>query len=70
MKYTLITVDGVITVRQRMSLKQMQKFVGGYIELVNAEGQKFYCNEDGLRLELSRNKLFPILLGNIIMEVK
>lgn len=70
MKYKLITFDGKVSTRSKMSLEQMQKFVGGYIELVNILGKRFYCNEDGIRLNLPNNKIVPQFVGNVIMEVR
>jgi len=69
MKYKLITVDGKITYRQRMSLKQMQKFVGGYIEFIkfSMTANSFYVNEKGLSLRLPKNKKYSMFVGNIIM---
>lgn len=61
-----ITADGIITEEKKLSLKQMQEFVGGYIEYVG----NIICNEDGLMLKLPRNKLFPRFVGNIIIDEK
>lgn len=42
------------------TLKELQKIVGGYIEVVGVEdiGEEalMICNEDGIALELERNK--------------
>jgi len=65
MKYLLIDMNGNITEKKKLTLKQMQKFVGGYVELV---GDTF-CNEDGIRLNLRRNEVYPRFLGNIIQRV-
>lgn len=64
-KLKCITSDGVITYKDKMTLEEMQAFVGGYIELYRG----VYCNEDGLRLQLPRNKVLPQFVGNIIQEV-
>ena len=64
--YKLITSDGKITEKQRMSLKQMQEFVGGYVE----RWRNIYCNEDGLRLKLPRNIVDNRFVGNIIIIEK
>lgn len=64
--YRLITADGNITEKQRMSLKQMQDFVGGYVE----KYKNVYCNEDGLRLKLPKNQIDPRFVGNIIEKFK
>jgi len=47
-----------------MTLSEMQEFVGGYIEYVG----NIICNEEGIRLQLPRNKEYPIFLGNIIIQ--
>lgn len=64
--YKLITADGKVSERKRMSLNAMQKFVGGYVE----QYQDVLCNEDGLRLKLPRNVIDPRFVGNIIIEGK
>lgn len=66
MKYKLIKVNGEVSYKDKMTLEEMQDFVGGYIEL----HQGFYCNEDGLRLQLPRNIVDPRFVGNIIQEVR
>lgn len=66
MRYKLITVNGEVSLKDKMSLEEMQEFVGGYIELYKG----FYCNEDGLRLNLPRNTVYPEFVGNVIQEVK
>ena len=62
--YKLITVNGKITKKKRLTLKHMQDFVGGYVE----QYQNVFCNEDGLRLRLPRNIIDPRFVGNIIVE--
>lgn len=62
--YILITASGEISQRDVMDLKEMQEFVGGYIEQVG----NIICNEDGIRLNLPRNVKYPKFLGNIIIE--
>lgn len=64
--YKLITSDGKITERERMTLEQMQEFVGGYVE----KYKSIYCNEDGLRLKLPTNIIDSRFVGNIIKEFK
>ncbi len=67
-KYKLIKSDGTISFKDtgvEMSLKEMQEFVGGFIEYVG----NIICNEDGLRLKLPRNKYKPRFMGNIIEEL-
>ncbi len=62
--YTLITADGEITQKDVLDLKEIQDFIGGYFEHVG----NIYCNEDGIRLNLPRNSVYPAFLGNIIIE--
>jgi len=66
MKYLLIDMDGSVIEKKRLTLKQMQKFMGGYIELVG----DIFCNEDGIRFNLCQNKAYPKFLGNIIKRVR
>lgn len=64
-KYTKIASDGsIIETDDKLSLSEKQQFVGGYIEYVG----NIICNEDGIRLKLPRNKLYPHFLGNIIIQ--
>ncbi len=62
-KYKKVTVDGTIIEVKFMNLKDMQTFVGGYIEIVG----QFIVNEDGKMLNLPRNKMFPQFVGNVII---
>ncbi len=64
-QYICITSDGVATIKKRMSLKQMQEFVGGYIEYYG----KIVCNESGRVFNLLPNKVCPFIRGNLIIEV-
>lgn len=64
LKYTKIGFDGVITETDDLTLKEMQEFVGGYIEYVG----NVICNEDGRMLKLPRNKIDPRFLGNIVIQ--
>jgi len=63
-QYIFISVNGNRTYKNSLSLKEMQKFVGGYIEKVG----NIYCNEDGISLNLKRNNIYPEFYGNIIIE--
>ena len=63
--YKKVAVDGKMEDVKSMSLKEMQDFVGGYIE----EHGEFIVNEDGLMLNLPRNKLFPQYVGNVIIQI-
>ncbi len=63
--YRKVTVNGEIEDVASLILKEMQEFVGGYIE----EHGEFIVNEDGLRLKLPRNKLFPQYVGNVIIQI-
>lgn len=67
-RYKLITADGKITYEDFMTLTDMQKFVGGYIEycnnmIVNDEGQMSH-------MKLPINKLCPRFVGNVIVDRK
>ena len=64
--YKLITSEGKISRRKQMNLKQMQNFVGGYIEFVG----NIICNEDGKLKDLPINRLYPKFVGNIIIKIK
>lgn len=64
MVFKLVTTDGEISTEEEMTLEAMQMFVGGYIEYAG----NIICNEDGLRLNLQRNTLYPEFVGNIIIE--
>jgi hypothetical protein len=64
LKFTKITSDGIISDVDKMTLKEMQEFVGGYIEYVG----NVICNEDGRMLELPVNKLKDQFVGNIIIQ--
>ena len=63
--YKKVTVDGKMEDVESLTLKEMQGFVGGYIE----EHVEFIVNEDGLMLNLPRNKMFPQYVGNIIIQM-
>jgi len=69
-KYQLITCEGYVTFRDRMSLKAMQEFVKGPVELVRNGKSNIWCNENGRLLNLPINKRLPMLVGNIIVERK
>ena len=62
--FKLITHNGEISEREKMTLEEMQGFVGGYVE----QWRNILCNEDGLRLKLPRNIIDPRFVGNIIIE--
>ena len=64
MRYIFINQDGTILkeVMKEPSLKEMQEFVGGYIEYY----QNIICNEEGLRLKLKPNVHDARFVGNII----
>jgi len=65
MGFTKISVDGKEIKRvSKMTLKEMQTWVGGYIE-VNGN---IICNEDGLMLKLPTNINYPKYVGNIIIK--
>ncbi len=62
--FKLITYDGKITKGKDLTFKQMQDFVGGYIENVG----NVICNEEGKELKLPVNKIDPRFVGNIIIR--
>ena len=64
MRYKLITAEGKVSYKDKMTLKEMQDFVGGYIELSG----KIICNEDGLMLKLPVNQTDRRFVGNIIVK--
>lgn len=66
MDYTLITHGGFRFFRKKLSLKEQQDFVGGYIEICG----NVISNEDGRLLNLPVNKLHPAFVGNIILFMK
>lgn len=61
-RYKLITHEGKVFYKKRMSLKSMQKFVGGYIEQVG----NIICNEEGNIYKLPINLVNARFVGNII----
>ncbi len=73
MIYLLHKTDGTterIEKSGTMTLKEMQKCVGGYIEMVwVGEPYNSAClmvNEDGLMLKLPQNPKYPQLVGNVL----
>lgn len=64
LKYTKITSDGVISEVNEMTLKEMQNFVGGYIEYVG----NVICNDEGRMEGLPVNKLKDQFVGNVIIQ--
>lgn len=73
MKYILWQVNGQgkdIDRKRALSLSEMQKLVGGNIEMVwRGEPYKSHClivNEEGKLIGLPVNQKFPQLLGDII----
>ena len=64
--YICITANGKAIFEDKMSLREMQKFVDGYIEYHG----KVICNEEGNLKNLPINKVIPFYRGNIILEVK
>lgn len=73
MQYIWWTTSGaknIIERKRSLSLAELQKFVGGNIEMVwVGEPYKSYClivNEDGKLIGLPVNKKFPQLVGDVI----
>ena len=65
-RFKLVTSDGTITYKDKMTLKDMQKFVGGYIEYYG----NAIMNEEGRLENLPSNKLYPLFVGNLIIDQK
>lgn len=59
-----ITSEGKLTTRPTMSFKEMQEFVGGYVEKVGL----VICNEEGRLKNLPINRAIPFFFGNIIIS--
>lgn len=54
--------------KKDFQLKELQEFVGGYIELVHLEGNKeMVVNEEGLIYELPANEEASLLAGTLIV---
>jgi hypothetical protein len=64
MRYKLISAEGKINYKYKMSLEEMQSFVDGYIEMVG----NVICNEEGLLKHLPQNVVYPHFVGNIIVK--
>ena len=65
MGFTKVSVNGKEVKRvSKMSLKEMQDWVGGYIEVHG----NIICNEDGKMLNLPTNVNYPLYVGNIIVK--
>ncbi len=70
-----VAVDGTeIEVKGKLTLQQMQEWVGGYIQyaprsMCQVRGvREIICNEEGLMSNLPRNKAYPEFVGKIIIE--
>ena len=66
MKYQCVTVEGEITIKDIMSLKEMQEFVGGFVQQVRT----FFVNEEGLVRKLPRNRIYTQFVGNVIALIE
>ena len=69
MIYRLVKASGEVermTTRKPLTLKQMQKMVGGYIELVPYGTETVCCNEEGRLKHLPVNKFYRDFVGDII----
>jgi hypothetical protein len=53
---------------REMTLKEMQKFVGGYIEMLPFENGHLIFNEEGRMKNLKTNQMFRGLVGNVIKK--
>lgn len=66
MKVTLIKADGTVSdvaSDRKLSLEEMQKLVGGYIERVRISGGEMYVDEEGLIKQLPLNLRASMLAG-------
>jgi hypothetical protein len=52
---------------KRFSLRELQAFVGGYIELVPCAAPIAYCNEEGRLHNLPLNRLASIEFGQSLV---
>lgn len=79
----IIRADGTTEdVNRKMKLAEMQKIVGGYIEVAMCKlpHRAIVCNEDGIALKLPVNKIATellhermrgsIVLGNVLLVKK
>ena len=71
MKTNLLKADGSTEQIQVRTFKDIQKFVGGYVQLFkNPLSSTWLClNEDGLALQLPKNQHFSseyIFVGDIV----
>lgn len=75
MKYTVIHVNGTSkSLPDELSLEEMQKVVGGYIECIGILGGHLWVNEEGRLLELKLNRIASIfagrpIVGDVILEI-
>lgn len=69
-KFKVIYPNGSsVMLSERPSLDEMQKIIGGYIELVKLERSTMWVNEDGIRLGLPRNEFASVVSGQSIVGV-
>jgi len=71
MEYKIYRTDNAVEVRvtkKPLELEEMQKIVGGYIEML-AYGEELYAvvNEEGRIKRLPQNPFFPEFVGNVIL---
>ena len=69
MIYYYVKADGTLERvyrRKEISLEDLQKMVGGYIEFVPYGDGTVCCNEEGLLKGLPKNKIHPKFVGNIV----
>jgi hypothetical protein len=72
MIYQYLTVDGKSTnieTIEPLSLEELQKLVGGYVEFFNHFGEVGCCNEEGLLKKLPANPHFidKVIVGNVVL---
>ena len=71
-KYMVIRPDGATTYIEgkELSLEELQKLVGGYVEMVKLYRQEFHTmwvNEEGYRLELPPNPKASLMAGHALV---
>ena len=73
--FKIIRVDGTTEVINKPTLEQMQKAVGGYIEMIRiSPDTMMWVNEEGRLLKLKINQAASFLaqqtiVGDVILEV-
>jgi hypothetical protein len=68
-KFTLIKVDGSkkILSSKKPELSELQKAVGGYIEVIKCEEGNLYVNEEGRLMGLAKNIEASLIAGVMVV---